>query len=65
MLEHIYLDMPVCNLSEGLLQKIPKQLTVLEMTNTLWSDWGQPRRIYETLQAIGKHPNFPYDRFKE
>ncbi|MEX0828838.1 MAG: sugar phosphate nucleotidyltransferase [Nitrospirales bacterium] len=62
MLEHMYMDMPVCNLSRGFLQKIPNYLTVLEMTNVLWSDWGQPRRIFETLQAIGKTPNFPCDR---
>ncbi|MBA3965022.1 MAG: hypothetical protein H0X47_04495 [Nitrospirales bacterium] len=65
MLEHICLDLPVCNLSECLLQKIPEHITVLKMTNALWSDWGQPRRIYETLQAIGKHSNFPSGRFKE
>jgi len=61
MLEHMYLDMPVCNLSEGLLQEIPNHLTVLEMSNVLWSDWGQPRRILETLQSIGKTPNFLSD----
>jgi len=61
MLEHIYRNMPVCNLSRGLLQKIPEHLTVLEMSNVLWSDWGQPTRIVETLQAIGKPPNFVSD----
>jgi len=58
MLEHIYLDMPVCNLSEGFLQKIPEYLTVLELSNVLWSDWGQPWRIVETLEVIGRTPKF-------
>ena len=61
MLEYMYLDMPVCNLSRGLLEKIPEHLTVLEMSNILWSDWGQPRRISESLRAIGKTPNFLSD----
>ncbi len=65
MLKHFYLDMPVCNLSQELLQKIPEQLTVLAMKNVLWSDWGQPKRILETLQSIGKQPNFPWEKFKE
>jgi len=56
MLEHMYRKMPVCNLSRGLLQKIPEHLVVLEMSNVLWSDWGQPTRIVETLQALGKPP---------
>lgn len=65
MLEHMYRKMPVCNLSRGLLQKIPEHLTVLEMSNVLWSDWGQPTRIIETLQAIGKTPNFSCDELKK
>ncbi len=61
MLEHMYLDMPVCNFSNELLQKIPERLTVLEMRDVLWSDWGIPTRISETLLAIGKTPNFVSD----
>lgn len=61
MLKHIYVDMPVCNLSKELLQKIPNYLTVLEMSNILWSDWGNPSRISETLLAIGKVANFVSD----
>ncbi|MDH5700870.1 MAG: sugar phosphate nucleotidyltransferase, partial [Nitrospirota bacterium] len=62
MLQHIYVDMPVCNLSKEFLQKIPNHLTVLEMSNILWSDWGNPNRISETLLAIGKTPNFLSDK---
>ncbi len=65
MLEHLYLEMPVCNLSKELLQKIPEHLTVLAMENVLWSDWGQPKRILETLQSVGKQPHFPWEQFKE
>ena len=61
MLEHMYLDMPMCNFSQGLLEKIPEHLTVLEMSNVLWSNWGQPGRISEALQAIGKKANFSCD----
>lgn len=65
MLEHIYVDMPVCNLSKELLQKIPNHLTVLEMSNILWSDWGNPGRISETLRAIDKTGNFLSDEHHE
>jgi len=65
MLEHMYRKMPVCNLSRGLLQKIPEHLVVLEMSNVLWSDWGQPTRIVETLQALGKPPNFSSNELKK
>ncbi len=55
MLKHPHLDMPVSNVSKGLLQKIPEHLTVLAMENVLESDWGQPKRFFETLQSIGSN----------
>lgn len=65
MLDYVYQDMPGCNLSNDLLQKIPEHLTVLEMSNVHWSDWGKPTRIIETLHAIGKPPNFSCGELKE
>lgn len=58
-LEAVYRDMPVRNFSSGLLQHIPGQAAVIELTGVLWSDWGKPERIVETLRKIGKQPAFP------
>lgn len=58
-LDAIYQDMPVRNFSSDLLQKFPERMGVIELQGVLWSDWGRPSRILETLQTIGKEPAFP------
>ncbi len=57
-LEAIYEDMPNRNFSSDLLQRIPESAGVIELQDVLWSDWGQPARIAETLCQIGKTPAF-------
>ena len=59
VLEAIYRDMPVKNFSSDLLQCVPEQLAVVELTGVLWSDWGKPERISETLRRIDRRPAFP------
>jgi mannose-1-phosphate guanylyltransferase len=59
VLEAIYRDMPAKNFSSGLLQRVPEQLAVVELTGVLWSDWGKPERIAETLRRIDRRPAFP------
>lgn len=61
-LEMIYEDMPKRNFSSDLLQCIPERVGVLEMQDVMWSDWGHPARIRETLRAIDKEPAFPCSR---
>lgn len=58
-LDAIYRDMPVKNFSSDLLQRVPEQLAVIELTGVLWSDWGKPERIAETLRRIDRRPAFP------
>jgi mannose-1-phosphate guanylyltransferase len=58
-LEAIYRDMPAKNFSSDLLQRVPEQLAVVELTGVLWSDWGKPERIAETLRRIDRQPAFP------
>ncbi|WP_447962686.1 sugar phosphate nucleotidyltransferase [Nitrospira sp. Ecomares 2.1] len=60
-LHEIYRDMPVLDFSRELLQRIPKHLGVMEFEEVLWSDWGQPERIVQTLKTLGKEPAFPSD----
>jgi hypothetical protein len=33
----------------------------MEMRDVLWCDWGNPRRIMDTLEKIGKQPAFAGD----
>jgi mannose-1-phosphate guanylyltransferase len=58
-LETVYEQLPAHSFSSGLLQRVPEQLTVVEMTGVLWSDWGKPERIMNTLRRIGRQPAFP------
>jgi len=55
----IYRDMPAKNFSSDLLQRVPEQLAVVELTGVLWNDWGKPERIAETLRRIDRRPAFP------
>lgn len=58
VLSAIYEAMPRRNFSSHLLQRMPDRLGVMEMREVLWSDWGNPARIAETLDKIGKQPAF-------
>jgi len=58
-LEAIYRDMPAKNFSSDLLQRVPEKLAVVELNDVLWSDWGKPERITETLRRIDRRPAFP------
>lgn len=60
-LDRLYRAMPRHNFSSQLLQRIPDRVAVMELTGVLWSDWGKPERIAETLRRIGKTPAFPLD----
>ena len=58
-LDVIYRDMPAKNFSSDLLQRVPEKLAVVELTGVLWSDWGKPERIAESLRRIDRRPAFP------
>lgn len=60
-LDAIYREMPAYNFSSDLLQRVPEHVAVLEMTGVLWSDWGKPERIANTLRQIGRQPVFPLE----
>jgi mannose-1-phosphate guanylyltransferase len=61
VLERIYRHMPVKNFSADLLQRMPEACAVIDLDNVLWSDWGKPERITETLHRIGRQPAFPLE----
>lgn len=58
VLEAVYEKMPLVNFSTDLMEHIPKQMAVIELTGLLWSDWGRPERVLEMLGCIGKQPAF-------
>lgn len=58
VLDAIYGVMPRRNFSSHLLQCAPERLAVMEMRGVLWSDWGHPQRIVQTLEKIGARPAF-------
>lgn len=58
-LHQLYRYMPCMNFSSELLQHVPERLGVIELEEVLWSDWGRPERIKETLEILGKKPAFP------
>ncbi len=64
-LHTIYHRMPHRNFSQAVLQPCSQQLGVMELENIVWSDWGRPERILETLQAVGIKPTFPPEIFQE
>ncbi|HXV63275.1 MAG TPA: hypothetical protein VEK15_21430 [Vicinamibacteria bacterium] len=53
VLERIYRTLPTLDLSRDLLQASTANLVVSKLSNLLWSDWGSPARIRETLEVIG------------
>lgn len=58
-LDRIYQEMPRRNFSSDLLQRVPERIGVIEVKDVVWSDWGRPERIAETLRLLGKQPAFP------
>lgn len=56
VLDAIYEAMPRRNFFSHLLQCAPERLTVMEMKDVLWSDWGSPERILSGLEKFGKQP---------
>jgi mannose-1-phosphate guanylyltransferase len=53
VLDRIYREMPKVDFSRDLLQVASRHLSVMKLEGVLWSDWGSPRRILDTLALIG------------
>jgi len=60
LLQEIYGELTPADFSAELLQKASDQTLVFEMDDrVLWSDWGRPERVWNTLRRIRKMPHFP------
>ena len=64
ILDEIYHDIPAHDLVSELLQRAPECAAVMEMQGVLWSDWGTPTRIIDSLRRIRRDPAFPLDRLR-
>jgi mannose-1-phosphate guanylyltransferase len=53
VLDRIYRNMPTLDFSRDLLQVAGMHLAVMKLQGVLWSDWGSPERILQTLDRIG------------
>lgn len=60
-LDEIYARMPRRNFSSGLLAREPERVAVVEADGLLWSDWGKPERIVDSLLGMGRQPAFPLE----
>jgi hypothetical protein len=50
--------MPIQNFSQHLLEKIVDKLAIIELKGVVWSDWGKPKRISDTLFSLNIEPAF-------
>ena len=58
VVQSIYESLPYANFSSGLLQRKSGRVGVMELKDVLWSDWGRPERIAESIRSIGATPAF-------
>lgn len=61
IIEREYRQMEGANLSRGIFEKNARNISVIEVRNVLWSDWGSGARVVTTLKKIGKLPLFLSD----
>ncbi len=59
VLQQLYRAMPKQNFSMDFLEHVFNKVSVLDVKNVLWCDWGRPKRIAQGLRKIGKVPAFP------
>ncbi|MFH0734674.1 MAG: hypothetical protein V1773_06445 [bacterium] len=56
--EYASLDIPISNLDTSVLEKMIKELCVMEITGVNWSEWGEESQIKCDYERINKEP-FP------
>lgn len=53
-LDTLYQGLSHHDFSSELLEALPEKIAVMELNGVLWSDWGRPERIMESLAVIGR-----------
>ncbi len=61
-IEAAYSLAPAANFSDAILGCSPPSLAVSELPALIWSDWGTPERVFESLQKAGITPDWSLAR---
>ncbi len=61
VLENIFKNPELCNISLFSLLQLSPKLAVIELDKVLWRDWSKPQHIVDNLAEIGKQPAFPLE----
>jgi mannose-1-phosphate guanylyltransferase len=56
VIDEEYAAMRPANFSREVLERFPARLAVLPVGGVLWSDWGEPARVVETVRRLGLAP---------
>jgi mannose-1-phosphate guanylyltransferase len=54
----LYRSIPAFDFSSTFLAQAASQCAVMPLQGILWSDWGRPERVFDSLRRIGKKPQF-------
>jgi hypothetical protein len=53
VLSALYEKLPASNFSRAVLERA-RNLAVLPVEGSGWSDWGSPERVFKSLEALGQ-----------
>lgn len=56
--EKLYESIPEFDFSSTFLSRAASHCAVMPLQGILWSDWGRPERVIESLRRIGRRPLF-------
>lgn len=56
--ERLYARLHSADFSRDFVEPTTRNAVAVELAGVLWSDWGRPERIVESLERIGKRPRF-------
>ncbi len=57
-IEKLYESIPAFDFSSNFLARATSHCAVMPLQGVMWSDWGRPERVIESLRRIGRRPLF-------
>jgi len=54
----LYRSIPSFDFSSAFLTQAAGHCAVMPLNGILWSDWGRPERVFDSLRRIGRKPQF-------
>jgi len=58
VIEHVYAQIKPISFSDAVLARVPRRLAALRVKDVEWSDWGNAKRVMETLRRINHRPSW-------